>query len=601
MLHLIAMLLAAAPGLASPADGAVSPPAVGAAVAEFRLNDIHRRPRSIGGFKDKKAFVVAFVDTECPVSNLYVPALIDLHRKYTNNGVQFLAINSSGQDSFVSVSAHAQERDIPFPVLKDFDQDVADAFGATRTPEVFVLDANRVIRYHGRIDDQYGVGVRRDGPTRRDLAEAIDDVLAGRSVALPDTEVSGCPLERRRNSREGVDLTYARHVAPILQKRCQECHRPGEIGPFSLLSFADAEKRTGRIREAVLEERMPPWHADPRHGKFANDRRLTQEEHDTLLAWIDQGAKKGDDKDMPPAVTFTQGWKIGEPDKVFSMTEEFKVPATGVLDYQRFVVDPGFKTDVWVRAAECRPGNRKVVHHIIVYILAPGRREPYEADGTASTLVGWAPGDMPATYARDTARLIAAGSKLVFEVHYTPDGTEQTDRSSVGIRFAQGKPPQSVETNILANMLFIIPPKASNYKGQMTYAFPADALVLSFMPHMHLRGVSAEYMLTRPDGTIETLLAVPDYDFGWQSVYRFAEPLKVAKGSKLTWTGHWDNSADNPRNPDSTKAVHWGLQTWDEMQNGWMEVVWKTPKPKSHPTGLAPRQSQGGADPVLQR
>ena len=216
---------------------------------------------------------------------------------------------------------------------------------------------------------------------------------------MPDTEVSGCPLERRRNSREGVDLTYARHVAPILQKRCQECHRPGEIGPFSLLSFEDAEKRTSRIREVVLEERMPPWHADPRHGKFANDRRLTQEEHDTLLAWIDQGAKKGDDKDMPPAVTFTQGWKIGEPDKVFSMTEEFKVPATGVMDYQRFVVDPGFKTDVWVREAECRPGNRKVVHHIIVYILAPGRREPYEADGTASTLVGWAPGDMPATYA----------------------------------------------------------------------------------------------------------------------------------------------------------------------------------------------------------
>jgi peroxiredoxin len=351
VLHLIAMLLAAAPGLVSPADGAVSPPAVGAAVAEFRLNDIHRRPRSIGDFKNKKAFVVAFVDTECPVSNLYVPALIDLHRKYINNGVQFLAINSSGQDSFVSVSAHAQERDIPFPVLKDFDQDVADAFGATRTPEAFVLDANRVIRYHGRIDDQYGVGVRRDGPTRRDLAEAIDDVLAGRSVAMPDTEVSGCPLERRRNSREGVDLNYARHVAPILQKRCQECHRPGEIGPFSLLSFEDAKKRTGRIREVVLEERMPPWHANPRHGKFANDRRLTQEEHDTLLAWIDQGAKKGDDKDMPPAVTFTQGWKIGEPDKVFSMTEEFKVPATGVLDYQRFVVDPGFKTDVWVREA----------------------------------------------------------------------------------------------------------------------------------------------------------------------------------------------------------------------------------------------------------
>jgi peroxiredoxin len=590
VLHVIAILLAAAPGFEGPVERTVSPRAVGAAVAEFRLNDIHRRPRSFGGFKDKKAFVVAFVDTECPVSNLYIPTLIELHGRYNDKGVQFLAINSTSQDSFINVSAHAQDRNIPFPVLKDFDQDVADAFGATRTPEVFLLDADRVIRYHGRIDDQYGIGVRRDGPTRRDLAQAVDDLLAGRSVATPDTEVSGCLLERRRNSRAGVAVTYARHVAPILQKRCQECHRPGEIGPFSLISYEDAEKRTSRIREAILEERMPPWHADPRHGTFANDRRLTQEEHDTLLAWIDQGAEKGDDKDMPPALKFTQGWKIGEPDKVFSMTEEFKVPATGVLDYQRFIVDPGFKDDVWVQAAECRPGNRKVVHHILVYILPPGRQELYEADGTASTLVGWAPGDMPATYARDIARLVPAGSKLVFEVHYTPDGTAQTDRSSVGICFAPGRPPQSVETNILANMQFIIPPKASNHAGQLTYTFPADALVLSFMPHMHLRGVSAKYELTRPDGTTETLLAVPDYDFGWQSVYRFAEPLKVARGSKLTWKGHWDNSADNPRNPDSTKAVHWGLQTWDEMQNGWMEVVWKTPKPTAHPTGAASRR-----------
>ena len=590
MLHVIAILLAAAPGLASSPDKAVSPPAVGAAVADFRLQDIHRRPRSIGGFKDKKAFVVAFVDTECPVSNLYVPTLVDLHTKYADKGVQFLAINSSSQDSFIRVSAHAQERNIPFPVLKDFDQDVAAAFCATRTPEVFLLDADRLIRYHGRIDDQYGVGVRREGRTSRDLADALDDLLAGRAITTPDTAVSGCPLERRHNSREGMEVTYTRHVAPIVQKRCQECHRPGEIGPFSLLSFEDAEKRTSRIREAVLEERMPPWHADPRHGKFANDRRLTQDEQDTLLAWIDQGAKKGDDKDMPPAVKFTQGWKIGEPDKVFSMTEEFKVPATGVLDYQRFVVEPGFKDDVWVQAAECRPGNRKVVHHIIVYILPPGQHDPYEADGTASTLVGWAPGDMPASYAPDTARLVPAGSKLVFEVHYTPDGTEQTDRSSVGIRFAPGRPPQSVETNILANMLFNIPARAANHKGQLIYTFPADALVLSFMPHMHLRGISARYELTRPDGTTETLLAVPDYDFGWQSVYRFAEPLKVAKGSKLTWTAHWDNSAENPRNPDSTKAVHWGLQTWDEMQNGWMEVVWKTPKPSAHPTGVAPKR-----------
>ena len=207
-----------------------------------------------------------------------------------------------------------------------------------------------------------------------------------------------------------------------------------------------------------------------------------------------------------------------------------------------------------------------------------GARDPYDPDGTAATLVGWAPGDMPAFYSPDVARKIPAGSRLLFEVHYTPDGTEQTDRSSVGIILAKKPPAHAVEMNILANMLFRIPPRTADYQGQMTYTFPADALVLSFMPHMHLRGISARYELTYPDGRTETILSVPDYDFGWQSGYRFEKPLQVPKGSKLTWIGHWDNSADNPRNPDPKKAVFWGLQTWDEMQNGWMEVVWRKPK-----------------------
>jgi len=571
-------ILTAATFAPAAAEVKAAPPQVGAVVPGFCLKDIHRRPRSLDAFQDKKSYVVVFVDTECPLANLYFPTLIELHREYANKGAQFLAINSSSQDSFVKVSADAQERDVPFPVLKDFDQKVADAFGAKRIPEVFLLDANRVIRYHGRVDDQYGVGFRRDQPARRDLKKALDELLAGRPVTTQQTEVSGCVIERAAKPDDKREVTYSQHVARLIQKRCQECHRPGEIGPFSLLTFEDAKKRTGRIREAVLEQRMPPWHADPRRGEFSNDRRLTQDELDTLLAWIDRGGPKGDDEDLPPPLKFVAGWKIGHPDKVFTMAREFKVQATGVVDYQRFLVDPGFEHDVWVQAAECRPGNRKVVHHILVYILAPGKSDPYDRDGTAATLVGWAPGDMPAIYSPGTARLIPAGSKLLFEVHYTPNGTEQTDRSSVGILLAKEPPAFAVEMNILANLKFEIPPRSAGYQGQTTFTFPADALVLSFMPHMHLRGLSARYVLTNPDGTTDTLLSVPDYDFGWQSVYRYAKPLPVAKGSRLTWIGRWDNSQDNPRNPDPEKQVHWGLQTWDEMQNGWMEVVWKKPK-----------------------
>jgi peroxiredoxin len=579
VLHVLTILMASALELPAPGDAKLTAPAVGAVVPDFALKDTHRRPRSIDGFTNAKAFVVVFFDTDCPLASLYMPVQIELYRKYAPQGVQFLAIDSSSQDSFVKVSAYARDRDVPFPVLKDFDQKVADAFGARRTCEAFLLDAQRVIRYHGRIDDQYGVGFRRDKPTNRDLENALDALLAGKPASAPSTEADGCPIERPQKTHDRAPVTYAKHVAPVLQKRCQECHRPGEIGPFSLLTYDDAKKRTRRIREAVLEERMPPWHADPRYGKFVNDRRLTEQERDTLLSWIDGGAAKGDDKDLPSPVKFVKGWKIGEPDKVFAMAEEFKVPATGVLDYQRFVVDPGFKEDVWVQAAECRPGNREVVHHILVYILAPGKRDPYSPDGTAATLVGWAPGDMPAIFQADTARLIPGGSTLLFEVHYTPNGTAQTDRSSVGIRFAEKPPVHAVEMNILANMLFRIPPGAPNYIGKLTFTFPRDALILSFMPHMHLRGTSASYTLTYADGTTKTLLSVPDYDFGWQSVYRFTEPLHVPKGTKLTWVGQWDNSADNPRNPDPTKAVRWGLQTWDEMQNGWMEVVWQKAKP----------------------
>ncbi len=371
MLPVLTLLIASATGLAAADDPKAAAPAPGAVVPDFQLKDIHRRPRSLAGFGEKRALVVVFLDTECPVGNLYVPTLIDLHKQYEARGVQFVAINSSAQDAFVSVSAHAQERGITFPVLKDFDQSVAESFGAKRTPEVFLLDAGRTIRYHGRIDDRHAVGVTRDHATRQDLKEAIDDLLAGRPIATPVTEVSGCPIERLRNPHLGKEVTYTRQVAKIIQDRCQECHRPGEIAPFSLLTFDDAEKRTGRIREALVEERMPPWHADPRHGKFVNDRRLSRDERNTLLAWIDAGAPKGDDKDLPPPHKFVEGWKIGEPERVFMLAKEFKVPATGVLDYQRFVINPGFQEDVWVQAAECRPGNRKVVHHILVYILRP--------------------------------------------------------------------------------------------------------------------------------------------------------------------------------------------------------------------------------------
>ncbi len=573
MLSSLTIAAAVVIGNASPND-AVLPPKIGASVPGFALKDIHRRTRSLDQYKDKKAFVVVFVGTECPLANLYVPTLVELHKEYANRGVQFFAINSNVQDSFVEVSAHAQEREVPFPVLKDFDHVAADSFGAKRTPEAFLLDADRVIRYHGRIDDQYGIGYQRAEPTTTELKNAIEELLAGKPIGKPESEVSGCIIARARKPRLDRQITFTKDVSRIVQDRCQRCHRPGEIGPFSMLTYDDAKDWAETIREVVLEQRMPPWHPDPRFGKFSNDRRLTDRERDTLMAWVEQGCPKGDDKELPPPVKFPDGWSIGEPDAVFEMPDEFAVQATGVVPYKRFVVDPGFTEDKWMQAAEARPGNRAVVHHIIVYMQVPGKRI-YEMDGTASIVSGWAPGDLPHVYPPGTGKKIPAGTKLIFEMHYTPNGTAQGDRSKIGIIFAKEPPRQIAETNILANMMVKIPPGVANLSGRLNYTFKDDARILGFMPHMHLRGLNARYELTYPDGRNETLLNVPDYDFNWQSVYRFVEPLRVPKGTKLAWIAAWDNSPDNPRNPDATKEVRWGEQTWDEMANGWLDVVWE--------------------------
>jgi peroxiredoxin len=577
---MIEMILAAAMFSGPAASARSAPAAIKAPVEDFALYDVHRRQRSLSGFSDKKAFVIVFVGIECPLANLCLPTLIDLHRQYAGQGVQFVAINANPQDTFLAVSSHAQERGIPFPVLKDFDQGFARSIGATRTPEVFLLDASRIIRYHGRIDDQYTVTHRRSAPSRNDLRDALDEVLASKDVSRSETKITGCVINKIEKPLLKRKVTYAKDVAGILQRRCQECHRPGQVGPFSLLTFEQAKHWSDTIRDVVSEERMPPWHADPHSGPFSNDRRLTVREKDLILAWIEQGCPKGNDKDLPPPAQFPEGWAIGKPDLIFQMPEEETIPATGVIPYKYYEVDPGFTEDVWIQAAEARPGNRKVLHHVVVYTQTPGK-QIFEKDGATSMLVGWAPGDMPAILPEGIARRVPAGSKLRFELHYTPSGQEEKDRSSVGVILAKYPPRREAQVNILAKWKFEIPPGAPAHKGQASYTFPADAQILSVMPHMHWRGVRAFYEAKHPDGRTEILLSVPAYDFNWQSVYRFAKPVSVAKGTVVTFTGFWDNSADNPSNPDPTRAVPWGHQTWDEMLNGWLEFVFDEPGSES--------------------
>jgi hypothetical protein len=375
-------------------------------------------------------------------------------------------------------------------------------------------------------------------------------------------------------------VTFTKDVAPILQRSCMNCHRPGQIAPMSLLTYNDVRPWAKSIRDVVMERRMPPWLADPRHGEFSNDRRLSQKEVDTLVAWVDGGTKQGDLRDLPPNPTFPEGWTIGQPDLVLSMNEEYRVPADGVIPYKYFTVPTNFTEDRYVQFAEIKRGNRSVVHHVIVSVREPGQtggdseddatRRARQVDGM---LVGWAPGMSPLTLAPGRAKLIKKGSVLVFQMHYTPNGEPGTDRTSVGLIFAKGPVEKRVITMGAAARTLVIPPGDPNYETKASFTFKEDSHIVSFMPHMHVRGKDFEYRLVLPDGTSKVVLAVPRYDFNWQISYFLKEPLAAPKGSRLDCTAHHDNSAKNTYNPDPTKEVRWGPQTWEEMMIGWFDYT----------------------------
>jgi mono/diheme cytochrome c family protein len=428
--------------------------------------------------------------------------------------------------------------------------------------------------------------------------------------------------------RSAQNVTFSKDVAPIFNKACAECHRAGEAAPFSTLTYKDVRPWAKSIREKVANRTMPPWHADPHVGEWANDRRLTQAEIDTVVAWVDQGAKEGDPKDLPPAPRFAEGWAIGQPDKIITMPEEFTLDASGPDEYQRFDVETGFKEDVYVQAVETRPGNRRIVHHILVFVLPPAREAapkvsegeaarqraeaekksiqyktgflrrtkadaPVEDDGcklpnggagrrldaaddegNINFLVGYAPGTPPTKPLPGSALRIPAGSKLRFQVHYAKvAGSVQKDRSAVGLVFAEQPPQREVLVRAVANMYFLIPPGAENHHVSACWTVPEDIHVTSLWPHTHFRGTSQRIEAFFPDGRREVLLNVPRYDFGWQLMYYPKREMALPKGTRILVTSAFDNSARNKANPDPTQAVRWGDPSYDEMMVGFISYT----------------------------
>ena len=400
------------------------------------------------------------------------------------------------------------------------------------------------------------------------------------------------------NAADAPSATFYRDVLPILQERCQNCHRAGEIGPMPLGTYTEARPWAKAIRQAVVTRKMPPWNADGPHGKFRNDPSLSQAEIDTLVAWVDGDAREGNAADAPPARSFTEGWSIGAPDAIFDMPKAYDVPAAGTIEYTYIIVPTGFKEDRWMSSAEVRPGNRAVVHHANVYVREAGstwlREYPYgeafvprekvvrAGEGGSSSagagieeqmIAGYIPGRPARQVPPGYGMLVPAGSDLVFQMHYTTNGKAVRDRTKVGFVFAKQPPQKRVIRVQASNAKFVIPPGAASYPVSGIAQLGVECELIDAYPHMHFRGQSMTLSATYPTGEREQLLRVPRYDFNWQLVYEMGQPKVLPPGTLLHADATFDNSPNNRFNPDPKAEVRWGDQTWEEMMVGFFDVA----------------------------
>jgi hypothetical protein len=367
--------------------------------------------------------------------------------------------------------------------------------------------------------------------------------------------------------------TFSKDVAPIFNKSCVECHRPTMFAPMSLTTFDEARPWARSIKQRVVSGAMPPWGADTPQGMFKNDPRLSQAEIDTIVRWVDAGAPKGDDKDLPVAPKFAEGWSIGTPDAVFEMDEEFTIPASGTIPYKYFRAPTGLTEDKWIQAIEIHPSARAQVHHVLAFTQPAGTVPKPGGELGPTNIGGVTPNKPGLVFEPGVARLLKGNSDIVMQIHYTANGKEGKDRTTVGVIYAKQPPTKIAAGGMAINPRFVIPANDGNAEVRATTPINRDTLITAFTPHMHVRGKDMTYIAHYADGTDETLLSVPRYDFNWQITYELAKPKLLPKGTKLEVIAHFDNSTGNKFNPDPTKDVRWGDQTWEEMMIGFFSTV----------------------------
>jgi|GEM_PF-169069 len=574
---LIAFLGAAS---VSRAEKESHPLQIGERLEDFALKGLDGTVRTLGDYPRARALIIAFFSIECPTSNIYKDHLINLHKDYRSRGVRLIAVNSNANEPIPKIADYATQSQFAFSVLKDANNLLADRLGAEVTPHAFLFDSTRALRYRGEIDDGSGIP---DQVTSRGLYEALDALLAGKQIARPVTRPFGCAIRRAIPSARPLSPdapTFNREIVRLLQDHCQGCHRPGGIGQVSFLPYEQAVAWAADIRDAVQSRTMPPWNVREGFGEFVGARRLTGDQIETFSKWVDAGMPEGSPADLPPLREFPEGWTLGRPDLILTPAEAYPVEAAGKDEYRCFVMPVDLTEDRYVSAIEVLPGAREVVHHVSVYIDESGRAEAldradpkpgYDSFGgirfpPSGTLGGWAPGNTPHRLPDGVGRLFPPKARVVMQVHYHKSGRATRDLSRLGIYFSSAPVDKRLYEETVASRLLFIPPGAKHYKVTGATTIPRDMRALSILPHMHLLGEEIRVTATHPDSVRVPLVWVAPWDFNGQETYIFKTPIPLPRGTRIDLEAYYDNSADNPRNPNAPpRWVRWGEESTDEM------------------------------------
>ena len=548
-------------------------------IQNLMIETIKSELYSIDSLCHKGPIVFVFTSTKCPVAKQYTQRLNWMHKNYTRASI--IGVYSNREDTTKHIAEHVKEMGILFQSIKDFDGKLANQLRATMTPQAVVIDQKKVIRYHGPIDDnRYANRVRE-----KYLKNAMEQLLNNQEITVCRADSFGCTIHLTEEADDTI--TYARHIAPIIQRNCQSCHRPGQVAPFSLMTYEETKTWSTEIVSYTQNHLMPPWKPEPGYGDFKRTRRMQDWEIEKIAEWVNADMPYGREVDLPISRSFDNSWFLGEPDLLVQMPEPYDVPADGEDEYRHFVIPTNFDQDMYVQAIDVVPGNRKTVHHVIAYLDTTGKARELDATdpkpgysrfgGTgfdAQWLGGWAPGVTPNLLPEGTGALLPRGADIVLQIHYYKTGRIERDLSQAGLYFSKSMDPKRVYVDAAINTEFRIPAGVSEYQVKAEWTAKEDIYVITVGPHMHLIGTDMKVDAIFPDGRQQEMIWIRDWDFNWQDSYHYKTPIFMPMGTIVKAVGHFDNSAANPRNPnDPPKAIGWGEKTTDEMFIAFLGII----------------------------